>query len=536
MRKIKKLFMRRSKVWTSNSNTPLLGNNNELMSDAYDHDVNVCDTTFSSFNIQEERPAQRKDKITLQQLTELLEVEPDAISSNADQTNKGLVQKSVRRHLPKPPADLDQNLQQHLLDLQNTVLSELVRLSPRLEPEGLMGCVIECYHRQTWEHLHFLLQNVSSCKSYFALLFWGLKTYLSRDMLNNPVIEKLDAIKIVDVLHITAWESKATEKLLESVQKNVRESLVNILRIERDKGTCDTDEDYVQLYVDIISCIHAMDSSAKQISSKLSKQVQEVCFQELLTNVHRYHTEQTAVLKKIAKADEPGTIHFFKTLKMCKELKKYVKDSGSGNSLCGEIGNMLQNMETFTLKLLMDVVADIAKRHLKTYFTTANKHFSLPDAMKKHFPNLPNRQDVQKTVMDKAYKVIVGVYVDHLINTNRSKLRTCWRCEVGPRVVQDAELLHCTVSELAPGVQPWNLKLVKIAEVLECNSNDGLKITIAVMQKESFTKSEDPNFLYKLLQWKGLSKRDITEVLDAIPPDCQPRTTSGTYCLCLPCL
>ncbi|KAF3700767.1 hypothetical protein EXN66_Car016455 [Channa argus] len=320
-------------------------------------------------------------------------------------------------------------------------------------------------------------------------------------------------------------------------QEDVREYLEKILQMETEEEDGDSGDKYVRLYVDTISCLNSMCCRAQQISRKLADRVQEVCFQELLPFVKRYTNEKEVLLGKIAKLDEPETIHFSKALKMCKELKKYVQDSNSGNSLCGEIGNMLQNTEAFTLKFLRDNVANMAKRQLKGYFTTEIKLLPLLDAVNKYFPNQPDCQDVQETVMDEAYKVIVGVYVDHLINTNHSKLKKCWGGdEVGKIVTRDAKELHNSISGLAPGVQPWNLVLLRITEVLECNSNDGLKITVAAIQTENLLKSENPEFLYQLLQWKGLSKWEVKEVLDALPPDYQPKAPSGSWSSCVACV
>lgn len=152
---------------------------------AYDQDDNGLDSPLdqNSFGIQEQ-DLKLKEEVWLQELAELLHVvfTEDGIYTLMGPDPKsvvvGLIQKSVSQHFPKPPADLDQNLQQHLMNVQNTVLSELTRLSPYLEPRGLMGCLIDSYHHQTWDHLQRLLQDTSSSQNSFVLIKWGLKTYL----------------------------------------------------------------------------------------------------------------------------------------------------------------------------------------------------------------------------------------------------------------------------------------------------------------------------------------------------------------------
>ncbi|XP_040916022.1 exocyst complex component 3-like protein [Toxotes jaculatrix] len=556
-------FGRRSKALKDNSRTPLIKENNNNIQDGYDqagdgYDL-PCQNTF-----HEEQCLQNKNPVRSQELAQLLEVVPDAISITSEdgymctvqpEPSSGqhnltlsvvsLIQRSVSEHFPKPPTHPDQNLRQHLLHVQEAVVSELVRLGPLLDPKGLMGCLIDCYHRQTFDHLHSLLQNVTSTHSSFVLMNWATHTYHSKELLGHPELQKMDPIKKVDVLLFKEWSEKAKDKLLENVQTEVRRSLEKILQIETRQGHCDCEEDYVGLYVDIIQCIDAIHKEAQKISSKLSHQVQEICFRELLIFVSRYNTEQTEALGKIANMDKPATIHFLKTLRTCKELKQYVQTKGTGikTSPLKETVQTLENLEASALDLLMDVVADIAESHLKKYFTSDSRRFLLLSALKEHFPKLRFGLEEQKTVMDEAYKLIVRIYVKRLVKISQSKLKKRWSADVGQTVTEDAELLHNTISDLAPGVQQWNLMLLRVTDILECNSIEALKITVASMQKQFLTKSNDMEFLRTLLRWKGLSKREVTEVLDALPPDFQPRPdpdhqprSARPWCSCFSCL
>ena len=133
------------------------------------------------------------EEIPQQDLAELLGVTPDvnlseegsccSVESESDlaqqkQRNVHLIQASVSQHLPKPPSDLDQNLQQHLFSVQETVRNELMRLSPSLEKMGLIGCLIECYHCQTLDHISDLFKKVQSSQKSFDLMKWVLVPYL----------------------------------------------------------------------------------------------------------------------------------------------------------------------------------------------------------------------------------------------------------------------------------------------------------------------------------------------------------------------
>ncbi|KAF1374410.1 hypothetical protein PFLUV_G00228810 [Perca fluviatilis] len=270
-----------------------------------------------------------------------------------------------------------------------------------------------------------------------------------------------------------------------------------------------------------------MHRTAQNSSQKLSDYVQEVCFQELGMFLKSYTTMQIEILEEKAKMDKPETKHFFKTLNNCNKLEQYVQTKAKGillketkdHSLFEETMATLRNMEDFTLDLLMKVVANTAKSHLKRYFKSDSKEFSLLiDEVKSLFSELSCCQDIglQKRVIDEAYKLIVHYYLKYLIKIKESKLRKCGSPNVGQTVAKDAEILHDTFSALAPGVRQWNLMLLKVKELLECESIDATKLTVGSMQTECCTWSEDRKLLPELLKWKGLSGRELTEVLKVL--------------------
>lgn len=101
-------------------------------------------------------------------------VQPEA---NSDQRAEIIIQRSVEELFPKAPADLQKNLQLHMLNIQETVVKELLRVAPLLNGMGLMGHLIGCYHRKTFGHLDTLLQGSRSIQNSFVLLNWVLRTY-----------------------------------------------------------------------------------------------------------------------------------------------------------------------------------------------------------------------------------------------------------------------------------------------------------------------------------------------------------------------
>ncbi|XP_026174839.1 exocyst complex component 3-like protein 4 [Mastacembelus armatus] len=557
------MIRRLSKILRSDSLKPLIenNNNNNILHDGYDMEGNGYNGPMAPgiFSLEEEKCPQPQ-VISLQDLAEILQVAPDAVSCSSsdneeqvclivppEPTQKNrkqvvhLMQISAMQHFPKPPADLNQNLMEHLEEMHKAMFNELVRLGPLLDSLGLTECLIECYHCQMFTHLDNLLPNISSAQNFFLLMDWVQKVYQSQELLGHPDFQDLDLIKKVDPQLLTAWQANATKHLLEKVQEEVRKSLENILQNERTQERCDTEEDYVGLYVDTIQCVAAMPNYALKISSQLSDQVQEVCFQQLLIFVKRYSTEQTNSLERKAKMDKPQTIHFFKTLKTCKELKQHFEPEGEGirTSLLKGTAETLEVMETFTVKLLMDTAAKMTEKHLKAYFKTHNKQFSVfLDALKSFFPEPTYCQDVRETVMGEAYEIIVRIYIKRLIKTRKRNLKKHWSpdADVGDTVAKDAQLLHDTILALAPEVRNWNHLLLNIKEVLDCTNTETIKIPVAIMQQKWLTNSrEDLLLLRTLLQWKGLSRRDVKKVLAALPSDHQTRARSRPWYCCLNC-
>ncbi|XP_035466481.1 exocyst complex component 3-like protein 4 [Scophthalmus maximus] len=525
MRRLIAKLKGKSKAWKVEQKSFLIKNNNNVP-DGHDQAGERPDAPSpqNTFNTHEEQRLRRMPE----ELAVFLNVAPDATCATCEDGSldvERLIQRSACKHFPKPPAHLDKNLRKHLLDVQEAVLHELLRLGPLLEPEGLMGCLLEHYHCQTFDHLHCLLQNVTSTKNSFVLMHWVLHTYQSEEFLGHPDLQEMDTIKKVDDPLVNEWLGNAREKVLENLQKEVRGSLEKILQIAIGQQHCDNEEAYVRLHVDTIQCINAMHSEAQKICSELSGQLQEACFKELLIFVRRYTAEQTEALQKKAKMDKPETIHFLKTLTACKKLKQYVQTKGKGiePSLLKEMVEMLENMEACALDLLMGIVAGIAKSHLTQYFKSDSRRFLLFRVVEEYFPKLSYGVDEQKKVMDEAYELIARIYVEHLVQNKQSVLKKRWSPNVGQTVAEDAKHLHTIISHLAPGVQQFNLILLKVTEILECNSIEALKITVASMQAQSLTKSEDGVFLITLLRWKGLNNWEVKEVLDALPPDLQPR-------------
>lgn len=473
------------------------------------------------------------EEVALQELAEYLGVslagttESDSGCSvqpqaNPDQRAEIIIQRSVEELFPKAPADLQKNLQRHMLNIQETVVKELLRVAPLLNGMGLMGHLIGCYHRKTFGHLDTLLQGSRSTQNSFVLLNWVLRTYFSQELFRHSDLQEIDLTKDVDMLIFTEWVSKAKQEVLQRVKREMEIGLEKTLQCDRSNDS-QHDEACAGLYVDIIQLTESFLKETQKISFKLSADVQEVCFQEMLTFLTRFNTEQVDFLKKKATMDNPEMHHFLKTLKVCKELKQYVETKANSVTR-SQILATLENMEASTMKCLQERVAKLAESHFKINFKRDNKQILiLMQTIKTIFPRTWLCEGTRMTVMNEVFRLLVHKYVKHLVEVRQAKLRKLWRTDVDQTLRDDAMLLQNVMKDLALQGQEWSLVL-KIEELLTCKENSMVILTVTDMLKNHLTLREDRDLLSALLLWKGLCRRDVEEVLNTFSwTERQPR-------------
>ncbi|XP_016520311.1 uncharacterized protein LOC103129101 isoform X2 [Poecilia formosa] len=444
----------------------------------------------------------------------------DREQTSSHHTERGGDQRSEPLSFPEVPTDLGKHLDQHLEDVDEIVKN---------------NHATDDFLCEILPHIDALLQNISTSKSWVILTNW--------------VSQRKDQLDHSDLGLLDEWESKAEEKLLEMVKVEFRDSLGKIL--DADRTQMDRSEEaYTQLYVDVIQCTNAMPKLVQE-KRLLSNKVKKVCFQELQSFVKRYNSAQGEILHKKAEAwrENPETIHFLKTLKTCKELRQHIQ--AEGNVKAGSVDETkktLEKLEALTLELIKKIATELAESCLQDYFRSASRprgkvllcrpgerHCELFDSLRNHFPKMPYALDEQKIVMNEVYKVVAHSYFKHLLQNRQSVLKKQWSSDVGKAIQEDADELHATISDLAPGVQQWNRLLLVIQEVSDCKDLDSVKLTISLKQEDIEKRSEDPELVTKLLQWKGLSKGQISEVLDALPgspPKPKSKPLYLRFCCC----
>ncbi|XP_034015213.1 tumor necrosis factor alpha-induced protein 2 [Thalassophryne amazonica] len=458
----------------------------------------------------------------------------DGVRSDHDSASKDLldifniIHMYVHKHLPDKPAEVDRNLSEHLMNIQKS--QELQWLADNPNMIEWMGHVIDCYHHHISHHLQDLFQHISSSKASFVLVNWVLNTYHREEHLGYK-----ENHGQVDPLLYPELANKVLVILLKNVQEDVGIMLGRILEVEDSTAHFEKEEDFIQIYMYPIQCIDAVLKQAKQISRKLYNQVREICFSELLKFVESFH--QKTVLRDQSKSAKPEMANFIRTLKTCEEFKRYIETEGRDIKTTDleKTVAVLEKIKDFAMNHLLKTVAGLAEVHLKTYFKSDRKELEiLLDEVRKNFPKRWFCTDIQMSVIDEVYKIIVQVYLRHLVQHKHTKLATRWHCNVGERLMKDAAHLHNIMSDLAPGVQDWSLTLDKVKDVFDCKDINAMKDT-AVEMRESITESFgdcDQRLLQALLLWNGsFSKQEVKDVLGCVICDLQPsRRTQSCFC------
>ncbi|XP_055087313.1 exocyst complex component 3 isoform X2 [Periophthalmus magnuspinnatus] len=425
------------------------------------------------------------------------------------------------------PSELETKLQCHLQALQNVVLHELLRLGPVLEHWGLIRNLTQKYHHALVSHMNELLSEVCSRKACLQLLCWALTQYFSQELLLHPDLQSSELIQHIDLVLLSDWIQQAQDKLLQLVKEEVSSQLDHILTLETQHQPCNTEEQFVSTYVDVIQCIDATASAVEAFSSSLSLKLSHLCLQQLLPFTKSYKQQwfkwlETLQKKKMA---EEQMLQFFRTLEICKELKEYLtkikfrRCAQEVQDISEEVEALLTETETFTQTVILNTVEVFAKNGFKKYFKRNHSCYSPMTDLERLF-RLELRLSLKKHkgTIDECYKLIVSLYVKHVSSHKLDKLRKKWSQNVESSVFEDARCIHEIISNLCPGVENWNFPLYFISDLLKTEDINSIKISSGDLlnrHKENGL-TVDTSMPFALLQWKGLSRRNIREILTSL--------------------
>ncbi|XP_061099922.1 tumor necrosis factor alpha-induced protein 2 [Conger conger] len=443
-----------------------------------------------------------------------------------------LVEQAVTKKIPQPPLDRlgsghpEKVLKEYLQLVQATVLEELRRLAPGLRETPLLDCVVENFHRHIFAQLDKVLQCTMTADKAYLVLYWAACVYLSEELMSHPDI-KDSCFKAVDLLVLSDWMQRAEKVFLAAVQGVVSERLCCIHQNEKiywDNCIPGDEENFIKLHIDVIQVVHAWIEQAGKISKLLKVKVQEICYLKLLDFLEKYVEKEKKQLKMHAKS---GDMYPFRTFCTSMELRKYAQTIATNkNDKSIKAVHSLKRIEDQSLKLVLRKPLSKAKATLKEYFKKEARHkMGVIEEIREYFITLPKtNQDAYKKAVDTAYDRLTCLYLKHLLQSNRSKLERTWS-DVGSEVTGNAEYMHRMFSHLNPEVIPRNQALLNVGKLLKCNDLNAQ--TVIKMKTECPDMSQEQ--VRSLLQWKGLSRSQVNEVLEA-GRECWIWTQSPTQC------
>ncbi|KAJ8341355.1 hypothetical protein SKAU_G00336460 [Synaphobranchus kaupii] len=412
-----------------------------------------------------------------------------------------LVEQAGTQKIPQPPLERTGSeyhvLSEYLQLVQETVLEELKRLSPSLRETPLFDCVVENFHRCIFAQLDQVLQCTLTADQTYLVLNWVAHVYLSKELMGHPDI-KDNCSNGLDMLVFSDWLQRAENKLLTAVQEAVLERLCSILRSEEIYWGVyipGDEENFIKLHVDVIQVLQGCIKQAGKTSERLKVKVQAICYQELLVFLEKTYVHTIASNRN---DDSIKAVH------------------------------SLKSIEAQSLELVLREPFFKAEASLKEYFKKGNRtKLDVIEEISAHFSTLPKtNQEAHKIAVDTAYERLTSLYLKCLLQSNKSELERSWS-DVGSEVTENAKYLHKMFSCLNPEVKKRNQALLNVGKVLKSNDINAQKITVAEMRIDCPDMSQEQVRI--LLRWKGLSRSQVREVLDACgeytfdPPNNKPR-------------
>ncbi|KAJ8341354.1 hypothetical protein SKAU_G00336450 [Synaphobranchus kaupii] len=429
-----------------------------------------------------------------------------------------LVEQAGTQKIPQPPLERMGSeyhvLSEYLQLVQETVLEELKRLSPGLRGTPLFDCMVENFHRCIFAQLDQVLQCTLTADQTLLVLNWVAHVYLSKELMGHPDI-KDNCSNGLDMLVFSNWLQRAEKKFLTAVQEAVSERLCSILQSEEIYwGVCipGDEENFIRLHVDVIQVLHGCIKQAGKTSERLKVKVQAICYQELLFFLEKYAEREKKQLKKRAELDR---MYPFRTFSSSMELRKYVHTIASNrNDDSIKAVHSLKSIEDQSLELVLREPFFKAEASLKEYFKKGNRtKLDVIEEISAHVSTLPKtNQEAHKIAVDTAYERLTSLYLKCLLQSNKSELERSWS-DVGSEVTENAKYLHKVFSCLNPEVKKRNQALLNVGKVLKSNDINAQKITVAEVRIECPDMSQEQVRI--LLRWKGLSRSQVREVLDA---------------------
>ncbi|KAK1791603.1 hypothetical protein P4O66_013610 [Electrophorus voltai] len=261
----------------------------------------------------------------------------------------------------------------YLNDAMSLICSKVNALVPVLEDSRLLNYLIDSYNRHLFATLDLLMDRSSSMIEAFFLLNWVKQTYFSQDLKGCHIIQD-GVLRVSDPLLLTDWFEKSKQKVLILVQEHISTTLQNILQYEAQSVCEYTDEEaLIKVQLDVI-----------QVLEK--------------DRVKVYVNAENEWLK-LQKPNEKNSLHFFRTIYTCQQLRSYALTIVDFNNNTDSFTIlMLENMESQVLSSISQSLKTLAELIVNAAYQSVTRAY-LQCLMQRKYRQLDRKwDDIEKRV------------------------------------------------------------------------------------------------------------------------------------------
>ncbi|CAL8283365.1 unnamed protein product [Lota lota] len=323
------------------------------------------------------------------------------------------------------------------------------------------------------DHVGNLLKRTSSSQQAFVLMEWLCNAYFSLEFLGDPDFSESKHRCPVD-MHLYSETVECVHKALRtSLQRDVQSSLDELIQRQESEFWRSR-----ELHTDVIKCIDELIVRAEDVSESMQGCTRPDCYRPLQRFLERFNAAKQELLKKYEKNPKMAVETCLKTLNTCHGLASYIQtntDGGTRDITAEETLSILSTIERDAQTSIKEVLVKIIKDLLERHFKSREEDFLLKE-MKEMFSAEACCPDVQKKVLDLAYKRVNALYLSNLVRTKKKELEKRWGRDVGQKVTQDAEHLHQTFSDL-------------VEELIQSQDVDSVKLTLSAMLQLCLSES-----------------------------------------------
>uniref|UniRef100_UPI00398EFCD7 exocyst complex component 3-like protein 2 n=1 Tax=Pristiophorus japonicus TaxID=55135 RepID=UPI00398EFCD7 len=387
------------------------------------------------------------------------------------------VQKQIPLFVENDPGNC---LMEHLRNLQQTVLTDLLKYLSFLNQNEIFKICAKAYHTCIFHHFDQIFQANLNVEDLFGVFFWATHVYKSEEFMGHPNIRDVTLnASILDPLLEANWVCSASEKLFNTVQ---------ILQ----------------------GCI----DKAQQISETLGLRIQRLCAGQLIGFLQSYP-------EHIEKSKNLPCSNGWEIIRSCIYFSDYMTEIAHNNTEDTRKSlAVLKEVETkecdqLLEKLFCDVKECLKYNLKKDGLSTLKGMEQVKTLVTSYFTQFPiMKRATYKSLIERVHSKTIQEYITVLINSSvRCTLNN--RRLLADKISKDSYQLEQFFSDQQSSVTWLNNAIQHLAEMIKINNIEALKTEVAVLvQSYPDVRKEHISAILKI---KGnISRRDRQSIIKQV--------------------